>query len=69
MKMAKRDVRKRWVLGAVWAFAVACVAATQVRAEVNEIKITKQPGMLYSDRKSTRLNSSHGGISRMPSSA
>ena len=25
--------------------------------------------MLHSDRKSTRLNSSHGGISRMPSSA
>ena len=24
---------------------------------------------MHSDRKSTRLNSSHGGISRMPSSA
>ena len=27
------------------------------------------PGLLVPDRKSTRLNSSHGGISRMPSSA
>ena len=26
-------------------------------------------GNLFADRKSTRLNSSHGGISRMPSSA
>jgi NitT/TauT family transport system substrate-binding protein len=41
-------IRKRWVLGAMATFAAACIAATQVRAEVNEIKITKQPGMLYS---------------------
>jgi NitT/TauT family transport system substrate-binding protein len=41
-------LRKSWVLGAMGAFAVACIAATQVRAEVTEIKITKQPGMLYS---------------------
>ena len=27
------------------------------------------PAITFADRKSTRLNSSHGGISRMPSSA
>ena len=31
--------------------------------------IFKAAGLNPSDRKSTRLNSSHGGISRMPSSA
>jgi NitT/TauT family transport system substrate-binding protein len=41
-------VRKRWLPGAIGAFAVTCITASQVRAEVNEIKITKQPGMLYS---------------------
>ena len=32
-------------------------------------KIEEQVGKIVSDRKSTRLNSSHNVISRMPSSA
>ena len=31
--------------------------------------VVQAPADGYTDRKSTRLNSSHGGISRMPSSA
>ena len=31
--------------------------------------VVGRPAGTYPDRKSTRLNSSHGGISRMPSSA
>ena len=33
-----------------------------------DVELDESPNMLV-DRKSTRLNSSHGGISRMPSSA
>ena len=42
---------------------------------VKETKETKQPSLIdrlifhFTDRKSTRLNSSHPSISRMPSSA
>ena len=32
-------------------------------------KLKRQPGVVIADRKSTRLNSSHTDISRMPSSA
>ena len=34
-----------------------------------KIPWTEEPGGLQSDRKSTRLNSSHTTVSRMPSSA
>ena len=37
-------------------------------AEIRKIK-SYNPTMAFSDRKSTRLNSSHGYRSRMPSSA
>ena len=33
------------------------------------ILINTAPGVGYADRKSTRLNSSHSSVSRMPSSA
>ena len=38
-------------------------------AEITTIEGLGQPGELHPDRKSTRLNSSHSGESRMPSSA
>ena len=37
--------------------------------KIKNIRGTSMFGMSFVDRKSTRLNSSHGGISRMPSSA
>ena len=46
------------------------VSAAIERAEDGGVKIFAYPGYLVGgDRKSTRLNSSHSGESRMPSSA
>ena len=47
---------------------------TNAEADVNKMETVlnspqKQLNLSLTDRKSTRLNSSHGGISRMPSSA
>ena len=53
----------------------------ELKAVFNQLRATRgrvpgmyrtlahQPGVLAADRKSTRLNSSHTDISRMPSSA
>ena len=44
-------------------------ALEQIRKQVPEAKVEGFAGDLSTDRKSTRLNSSHSGESRMPSSA
>ena len=45
--------------------------SAKVRAEINKLKAAKQyvSQQKITDRKSTRLNSSHRSLSRMPSSA
>ena len=44
-----------------------CVATAQNDNNINDAGFFSQ--MIHKDRKSTRLNSSHSGESRMPSSA
>ena len=44
-------------------------AKAQASEKRGEIKIRKHAAVIEGDRKSTRLNSSHDVISRMPSSA
>ena len=50
---------------AIWSAATAITAATFSFGSILAARLV----MGARDRKSTRLNSSHGGISRMPSSA
>ena len=45
------------------------LSATEIQNLVAYLKINTERDLSKTDRKSTRLNSSHGGISRMPSSA
>ena len=45
------------------------VGTTMVYDIIVDVDVSQRPFKLTGDRKSTRLNSSHGGISRMPSSA
>ena len=45
------------------------LTAAELRVEMLSMDAVSRRGLLCEDRKSTRLNSSHLGISRMPSSA
>ena len=57
------------IIGGGW---VGCHLATKLFIAGHEISIYEKNAKLFqetSDRKSTRLNSSHTDISRMPSSA
>ena len=73
-KLAKRDAItgvlfiSPWIVGAILFLAYPLI--TSFRYALNNISITPL-GMNFNfvDRKSTRLNSSHNVISRMPSSA
>ena len=58
------EIRKRFQLEDRWRKAYE--RADELEKRWSELKKTL---LLYKDRKSTRLNSSHSGESRMPSSA
>ena len=73
-------VRRFWVAGVVLAVVVALLPfsfhaerhlETATRVEGSQAEIVRQElqTRFHSDRKSTRLNSSHYSRSRMPSSA
>ena len=80
MGMINRDNWRRYAIGTVGAisechrflFAVFCpksyVQSTVPYILASVLYLVSRTG-LYTDRKSTRLNSSHSGESRMPSSA
>ena len=57
-----------YTLGSVNVIAMAYPIGTYLRADSMEDQILAV-AVLVGDRKSTRLNSSHSGESRMPSSA
>ena len=49
--------------------SVKSMSDAELRNRLNRLQMEKQYSQLSSDRKSTRLNSSHRHTSRMPSSA
>ena len=54
---------------AALALASALPVATAATAAAQDFEFTLEAGVACEDRKSTRLNSSHQSVSRMPSSA
>ena len=56
------------MIASVWFAAAAVGRAQAVEAEFR-LRAARQPAATQLDRKSTRLNSSHFQVSRMPSSA
>ena len=49
--------------------AVVTVTKAKVAAKMEELRVADAMTEIFGDRKSTRLNSSHLKLSRMPSSA
>ena len=56
---------KKWMAGVL----VLCMLAVPCFAEEGTVPLQAPSAVLMTDRKSTRLNSSHVSESRMPSSA
>ena len=57
------------VFAITWSIAATAIFASDWFTRTFGQLDTSNPVFFLADRKSTRLNSSHGGISRMPSSA
>ena len=60
-----------WIFGPVWTllYAMMTYAAWRVLGRLETRRDLVRVALTFIDRKSTRLNSSHEWISRMPSSA
>ena len=73
MKFVQSSKSLQWIIAAIALVAAAPQvlaqdAGTRV-AVVNSEKVFNESNLAKADRKSTRLNSSHIPLSRMPSSA
>ena len=64
-------MKTRIVLSILMIVSLTVAVASSSLAQTNPvfIQLGQAKGALYKDRKSTRLNSSHRSLSRMPSSA
>ena len=60
------EQRIQWVMDN---FSRICVSFSGGKDSTVMLHLTAQAARLQGDRKSTRLNSSHSSVSRMPSSA